>query len=148
MRTILFLCTGNYYRSRFAEEWFNALARQRGLAWQADSRGLQLHPDLNPGPLSTLALKRLAELGLKLSDPQRFPRQVREEDLRSAHHIVAVKEAEHRPLLARHFPAWVERIEYWHIHDLDCAGPDVALCELAACVEALLERLTAGHAAA
>jgi hypothetical protein len=44
MNRILFLCTGNYYRSRFAEILFNWHARQRGLRWTADSRGLALDP--------------------------------------------------------------------------------------------------------
>ena len=39
-KTVLFLCTGNYYRSRFAEILFNHLAGQSKLAWRADSRGL------------------------------------------------------------------------------------------------------------
>src|SRR5262245_59358254 len=39
MKKILFLCTGNYYRSRYAEEIFNHIAEQRGLAWRAFSRG-------------------------------------------------------------------------------------------------------------
>ena len=56
--------------------------------------------------------------------------------------IVAVKEAEHRPLLKRNFPAWAERVEYWHVHDLDCATPNEALPELAAKVEELVSRLT------
>ena len=41
-RTVLFLCTGNYYRSRFAEELFNDSARRAGLDWTATSRGLAL----------------------------------------------------------------------------------------------------------
>jgi len=36
--TVLFLCTGNYYRSRFAEILFNAVAAKEGLGWRADSR--------------------------------------------------------------------------------------------------------------
>ncbi|MSR59513.1 MAG: low molecular weight phosphatase family protein, partial [Planctomycetaceae bacterium] len=51
MPTVLFLCTGNYYRSRFAEVYFNWLAAQRGSVWRADSFGLALDPN-NPGPLS------------------------------------------------------------------------------------------------
>jgi protein-tyrosine phosphatase len=43
-RKILFLCTGNFYRSRFAEELFNHLARQKRLDWVADSRGLVKNP--------------------------------------------------------------------------------------------------------
>ncbi|MFX7063749.1 hypothetical protein ABTH87_19020, partial [Acinetobacter baumannii] len=39
MKKILFLCTGNYYRSRYAEEIFNHAARRKGLRWRAFSRG-------------------------------------------------------------------------------------------------------------
>ena len=40
---VLFVCTGNYYRSRFAEAVFNHLAAARGLPWRAVSRGLAVH---------------------------------------------------------------------------------------------------------
>ena len=33
---VLFLCTGIYYRSRFAEHFFNWLAETDGLPWRAD----------------------------------------------------------------------------------------------------------------
>jgi protein-tyrosine-phosphatase len=41
-KIILFLCTGNYYRSRFAEVLFNSVAGKMGLSWHASSRGLAL----------------------------------------------------------------------------------------------------------
>ena len=34
-KTILFLCTGNYYRSRLAEILFVSVARKMGLPWSA-----------------------------------------------------------------------------------------------------------------
>ncbi len=37
---VLFLCTGNYYRSRYAEEIFNHQAGLEGLGWHAFSRGV------------------------------------------------------------------------------------------------------------
>ena len=40
--TVLFLCTGNYYRSRFAEVLFNSVDGKMGLPWRASSRGLAL----------------------------------------------------------------------------------------------------------
>ena len=52
MNKILFLCTGNYYRSRFAEHLFNWLATKQGLDWQADSRGLALERGINSKPKS------------------------------------------------------------------------------------------------
>jgi protein-tyrosine-phosphatase len=38
LNTVLFLCTGNYYRSRFAEELFNHHADRAGLNWIAQRR--------------------------------------------------------------------------------------------------------------
>jgi protein-tyrosine phosphatase len=40
--TVLFLCTGNYYRSRFAEMYLNDLAGRAGIDWSADSRALNI----------------------------------------------------------------------------------------------------------
>jgi protein-tyrosine-phosphatase len=39
-KTVLFLGTGNNYRSRFAEALFNSVAGRMGLPWRASSRGL------------------------------------------------------------------------------------------------------------
>jgi protein-tyrosine phosphatase len=66
---------------------------------------------------------------------------VTEADLASAHLVVALKEAEHRPLMTERFPGWVERVEYWAVHDLDAATPDQALPEIEERVRALVARL-------
>jgi protein-tyrosine phosphatase len=68
---------------------------------------------------------------------------VTEADLTAADHIVAVKEAEHRHRFEAKFPAWRDRIEYWQVHDLDCAEPANALPHLEREVRNLFERLTA-----
>lgn len=141
-KRILFLCTGNYYRSRFAEIFFNWQAKQRGLAWTAESRGLALDGSTY-GPISRYTVARLKEQGIVPEADQRFPVQVSEADLATADHIVAVKEAEHRPLVAARFPAWSDRIEYWHVHDLDCAMPDDAIPHLENELIRLLDRLAA-----
>src|SRR5438105_3516616 len=121
-RTVLFLCTGNYYRSRFAEVFFNVLVGRTGVPWRAESRGLALELGIgNVGPISSAATERLAALGVRVERSLRMPLQVREADLERADLIVALKEAEHRPLLQRRHAAWVERVEYWHVHDNDCA---------------------------
>ena len=64
-----------------------------------------------------------------------------EEDLKNADLVIALKEAEHRPMLAKHFPGWEDRVEYWHVHDLDAATADVALEEIAQLVTALVGRM-------
>ena len=142
MRKCLFLCTGNYYRSRFAEIYFNSLALRSGLSWQADSRGLRLEV-ANPGPISKATVAWLRNLGVEVPAVHRMPLPVLEVDLAAADLIVAVKEAEHRPLLQQHHPTWVDRVEFWHIHDQDVAMPHQALPELITRVDELLQRLTA-----
>jgi protein-tyrosine phosphatase len=145
-RTVLFLCTGNYYRSRFAEHFFNHVALAEGLAWQADSRGLALERGIgNPGPMSRTALRLLEQLGVAVPQPFRFPQAVAEEDLGQAALIVALKEAEHRPLFEERHPAWTERVEFWHVHDLDGATPEEALPQIQGQVVELVRRLKASE---
>jgi protein-tyrosine phosphatase len=139
-QTVLFLCTGNYYRSRLAEIYFNHLAIQHRLPWQADSRGLRLTNE-NPGPISHATVHFLRDRGVVVPTDQRMPLAARVEDFKAAHKVVAVKEAEHRPLMELHFPEWVQQVEYWHIHDQDCATPRDALPALADLVEELVRRL-------
>jgi protein-tyrosine phosphatase len=140
-RQILFLCTGNYYRSRFAEEVFNHLARQAGLDWVASSRGLAPDPRCNVGPISRHAASALAVRGLSPTDAARMPMELTESDLSGAHLIVALKEAEHRQMLRRQFPSWPDKVRYWHIHDLDLATPEQATGEIEQLIKALMEDL-------
>jgi protein-tyrosine phosphatase len=137
---VLFLCTGNFYRSRFAEILFNHLARERGMAWRAESRGLDLKIGAhNVGPISVHARQACAARGLPLPEPLRFPLALVEQDLNAASLVIAVKEGEHRAYLLRLFPEWVERVRYWNVHDLDAAAAHDAMNEL----EGLVRRLIA-----
>jgi protein-tyrosine phosphatase len=142
VKTVLFLCSGNYYRSRYAEILFNWTAQEKGLTWKADSRGLD--PNMrNPGFMSRDTMAALRELGIPFDDYLRLPLLVKEEDFRSAHHVVAVKQAEHQPMIERKFPTWLDRVEFWHIHDLDCWEPEEAIPNLNREVAGLVERLMA-----
>ncbi len=122
-KTILFLCTGNYYRSRFAEVLFNSVADRMGLPWRASSRGLALERGVNNvGLMAASAIKALEAMGVRAGDAlTRMPAQVTNDDLERADRIIALKEAEHLPLLQERFPAWTEKVEFWHVDD----APDV-----------------------
>ena len=139
-QTVLFLCTGNFYRSRFAEVYFNWLAGRGKISWQADSRGLALDPN-NIGPISMHTRQYLGRLGIPLPELLRDPLDASEPDFEAAHLIVALKEAEHRPLMQTRFPAWAERVEYWRVHDLDFAPSSEALPLVKQHVEELFARL-------
>src|SRR5438477_2626306 len=110
---VLFLCTGNYYRSRFAEVLFNSVAGKMGLPWRASSRGLALERGVNNvGPMATSAIKALAALGVCAGEEcARAPAPVTAEDFAAADRVVALKRDEHLPLLLERFPATVEKIE-------------------------------------
>jgi protein-tyrosine phosphatase len=142
MKSVLFLCTGNYYRSRFAEELFNHRAERDGLRWAAYSRGLAIERGIfNVGPLSAHVLDALAERGLAPRSGNRVPQQCTRTDLQAADHIVALNEAEHRPLLIERFPEWEDRVEYWHIHDVTDTASAVALSSIADQIDLLVDRL-------
>lgn len=140
MKTVLFLCTGNYYRSRFAEIYFNHLVQRLGLPYMADSRGLALEPS-NNGPMSRNTLSWLEQLQVVPPSPMRFPTSAAAADFASAEIVIAVKEREHRPLIEKNFWEWRGRVRYWQIDDVDCALPEQALPLLQAAVEQFVTEL-------
>lgn len=140
-RTVLFLCTGNYYRSRFAAIRFNHLAREQSLDWSASSRGLKIGWPGNHGALSPHSEKRLCEMNIDFDDARHMPLQCRACDLADAGIVIALKEAEHRAMLAEKFAGWENRVTYWHVHDIDVAHPEKALAEIEQLVRELLLKL-------
>ncbi len=140
--TVLFLCTGNYYRSRFAEHYFNEQARLRNMDWQASSRGLQPSQD-NLGFMSRDALDRLRVLDIDPPEPLRLPKDLQAHDLCAATVTIAVNEIEHRPLMEARFPEWTERVRYWRIFDVDVTAADTGLAAIEEAVQALLTELSA-----
>jgi protein-tyrosine phosphatase len=118
-KTILFLCTGNYYRSRIAEVLFNSVAGKMGLPWRASSRGLALERGVNNvGPMAVSAIKALEALGVRAGEAcARAPAQVTAQELEAADRIIALKQDEHLPLLQERFSTWTKKVEFWHIDD-------------------------------
>lgn len=144
-KRLLFLCTGNYYRSRYAELLFNALAPATGLDWLADSRGLNLEAGKNNvGPMSPFTVQRLTRRGIALPAP-RFPLQAVAADFAGADRVIALDEVEHRPLMLERFPDWADRIEYWQVHDIGFTLPDVALAQIDTQVDETLKKLAAAR---
>jgi protein-tyrosine phosphatase len=138
---VLFLCTGNYYRSRFAELLFNVRADAAGVSWVAESRGLALERGANNvGPISTSAIRGLQARGI--APPVfRYPIQVQEHEFEVANKIIALDETEHRPLLTQRFPRWLDRIEYWSVPDANLLPAEHALALIDHAITQLVARL-------
>ena len=128
---VLFLCTGNYYRSRYAEELFNHLAKAKGIAWRAFSRGAaeRQSPD-NVGPISQFTLDALAAKAITPDGATREPQPATLADFDDARVVIGLKEAEHRPLIERRFPSVASRVTYWDVDDVGFAHPSVALAKI------------------
>ena len=142
MNKILFLCTGNYYRSRFAEYLFNDLALKQGLNWVANSRGLALERGVyNIGSISKYTIAGLGERGVSLDSDIPYPMTVTESDFVAAIRIIALDKSEHHPLMLERFPKWVDNIEYWQVHDLDKTSPSEALQKIADSIQELIGEL-------
>lgn len=142
MHTVLFLCTGNYYRSRFAEELFNSRAAESGLDWRAESRALAIERGKdNVGPLSPLVGAALAELGIIPAASDRFPRSCTPADLESADVIIALSDREHSPLMLERYPSWLARTEFWDVEDVGLTPWRVALSAIKERLEALIAEL-------
>lgn len=136
--TLLFLCTGNYYRSRLSELYFRHHFSLLGIDWQLDSCGLAID-GRNPGPISRDTVRWLSAMQIPLPSEHRWPRDLTTRDLEQATRVIAMKEAEHRPLMRLRFPDFEHKVEYWHIDDQDVATPAEALPLLVARLDALLQ---------
>jgi protein-tyrosine phosphatase len=125
---VLFLCTGNYYRSRYAEEVFNFRPRQMALNWRAFSRGAaERGSPNNVGPISPYALDALHAKGIAPDGASRVPLACKPEDFDNANLVIAVNEVEHRPLIERRFPKNAGRVLYWAVDDIEFLDPITAL---------------------
>lgn len=152
-RRVLFLCTGNFFRSIFAEYYFNHLAAGRRRlpagdpgraagAWVAESRGLdpaQLTPSQRAARMSGFTLARLRQLGVPVPTdpasrlPVHQPRRLALADLERCERVVVMHGDSHRPMLARLLAgrrvrgldpeALLARVTWWNIDDV---SPDPA----------------------
>ena len=141
MKQVLFLCSANYYRSRFAEHLFNHLAPELGLNWRAQSRGLRVGFWGNVGAISDFTVEALKARGIPLDDNHRDPQPLTSTDLAHSQLVVAVKEREHRPLMRRALHPMGRPRGILGRGRRGLRTPDVALPYLEHKVRALMDRL-------
>jgi protein-tyrosine phosphatase len=139
-KQVTFVCTGNYYRSRFAEALFNQKAQAANLNWHASSRGLNLVP-------WQLGISHFTKEELvKRAVPKEFwsstPKKLTKSDVAESDCIIFMDETEHRRLFEKKFPQSDEsKIQYWHIPDSGQLKPALACARMSTKIDQLLETL-------
>lgn len=147
-KKVLFVCSGNYYRSRFAEAVFNDLAtRSPDSVWKAGSRGLHTASAPKNHPVSPLVVAELARVGIAVDDEalKRYPVALAAEDVRDADLIVLLNRPEHEAPFKKMFPdVPAAKLEYWNVADVNETPAKVALPEISKKVGELFARLRSG----
>src|SRR5260370_20225405 len=104
-KPVLFICTANHFRIRFAEAVFNHEAAKRKLPHRAVSRGIlfctPLFDSIHPH-----ARRALQKLGIELTHTGPCPVQLKADDFAQACLVIALCEREHRPMMQEFHPQW------------------------------------------
>lgn len=138
---ICFVCTGNYYRSRFAEEYFNQKASERGLACRAESRGTSVDvPVPWPTGMSPVAVEQLAKHGITPTGTNRWPVALSGSDASTFDIFVALNRNEHAEAMQRAGIA-SNSIVFWTIEDVANAPADQEIPRLVTELDAFIDTL-------
>ncbi len=126
-RSVMFVCSGNFYRSRLAEILFNHYAQGVELRWDADSRGLLekvRHEGLSPSAIRYLESKKFEGVEQYARNPQTLSLK----DLERSDLVVALNRSEHEPMMKARFgqvPTVMEKqkkLRYWNVYDIPNSG--------------------------
>ena len=140
--TLLFICTGNFYRSRFAELYFEHRCEAKGLDWVAESRGLRGWDTGARGRMSPATIDQLRECGVPVPYVVRSPHLTTPTDIEAVTRVIALDGTEHRPLIRQWLSKFEDRIEYWEVPDVDRVDPSVALPAIIEHVDLLIGELS------
>jgi protein-tyrosine phosphatase len=136
---VLFVCTGNFYRSRFAEALFKARATTSALT--ANSRGLDTSKPRDTG-VSPLVLEELKRLKISADLIAGYPRQLERADLDDADVVVLLNGSEHAPRLKTQFPqADLTKVRQWSVPDVPIMAAKDAFAEISRQVDLLVAEL-------
>jgi protein-tyrosine phosphatase len=138
-RRVIFICTGNYYRSRYAEIYFNARV-PASCGYYATSYGFRLSPQ-NTGMIAPCLLDHLRSHQIVVADQMRAPRQLQAEQLTETDRVIVLDETEHRRYVEQDLPTWRTRVTYWHVPDVNDMPVEQALQLIEMEVDALLGHL-------
>jgi protein-tyrosine phosphatase len=134
---VCFVCTGNYYRSRFAEATFNFMAKECGEKYVAESRGLNISAAdkvaADYGELSPYTKNKMEELDIPISFTSSKRQPISKQDLKDFDIIVVMDRSEHFSMVKSFVGEDEDMIlsaknfKYWAIKDVFDWKPEETL---------------------
>lgn len=124
---LIFVCTGNYYRSRLAEILFRHYSGEESGRWTARSRGLSVTGALHG--MAPEAVSFLEAMGVSDTESSRDPCPLLVDELIAAGHVVLMNRMEHEPMIGKDFRAVYLRllekkaVTFWNVFDLPRKKP-------------------------
>ena len=140
MNNILFVCTGNIFRSRFAEEVFNHLRKINGVDATAFSAGLQVGR-YKQRKLYWPAMKELERLKIEPLRSNEDSVHINDIDVSIYYQIICMDEEEHKPMVRSNELLSGFTFQYWNIVDMPKVSSDISLPKCYKKVESLIDQL-------
>ena len=123
---VLFVCTWNIYRSRFAEEVFNFFAKKSNSKHQAFSAGFRVG-NYNFRTIYYPALDNLKKLNIVPLRPNDFSKHIDDVDLYEYDKIICMDEGEHKPMVLGNPSLQKDLFQYWDIIDQPKVKSEISL---------------------
>lgn len=115
--SVLFICTGNWFRSKFAETYL----RSKGYT-NVISRGLKVNNSKHKKirekrKISKRVKHKLKSLNILNNYNYVNPTQLTQDDLDRYDTIIAMNKEEHYNFIKKHYPNYINKIIFWDIND-------------------------------
>ena len=140
MNSILFVCTGNIFRSRFAEEVFNHLRKINGVDATAFSAGLQVGR-YKQRKIYWPAMNELERLKIEPLRSNEDSVHINDIDVSIYDQIICMDEEEHKPMVRSNELLSGFNFKYWNIVDMPKVSSDISLPKCYKKVETLIDQL-------
>ena len=137
---VLFVCTWNIHRSRFAEEVFNYLAKKSNSKYQAFSAGFKVG-GYKFRTIYSPALDNLKKINIVPLRSNDFSKHIDDVDLSEYDRIICMDEVEHKPMVLANSSLQNNLFEYWNIIDEPKMKSELSLQKCYQKVENLLRDL-------
>jgi len=133
-KQILFVCTGNWFRSKFAETYLRSKGYTNVISRGIDVNNNKYKEIRKLQKINKCVKKKLKQLKLiKFYNYNIVPTQLSNSDIKRSRITIAMDKKEHRKAIKSTFSKYSNNVIYWDISDVDagdCTKEDTILTKL------------------